>query len=94
MFAGDQTPFQGTHYQLQRPLNSPPPVQRPRPPIMIGGSGERKTLRLVARYGDACNLFEFAPAETTRKLEVLQGTARMWAGSTRRSRRPRLEHWP
>ncbi|MET0864893.1 MAG: LLM class F420-dependent oxidoreductase [Nakamurella sp.] len=72
MFAGDEEPFQGKHYQLQRPLNSPLPVRRPHPPILIGGGGEKKTLRLVAQYGDACNLFEFQLAEIARKLDVLQ----------------------
>ena len=56
MWDGDETPFAGTHYQLARPLNSPNSVQRPRPPILIAGGGEGKTLRYVARYGDACHL--------------------------------------
>jgi F420-dependent oxidoreductase-like protein len=68
MFAGDTTPFTGRHYQLARPLNSPAPLNRP--PIMIGGTGEKKTLRLVARYGDACNLFVGPDLE--RKLDVLR----------------------
>src|SRR5215813_10417010 len=57
MWRGDESPYRGTHYTLERPLNVPPAITRPHPPIMIGGGGERKTLRLVARYADACNLF-------------------------------------
>src|SRR5262245_26182207 len=55
MFRADESPFDGRHYHLERPLNSPAPLNRP--PILIGGSGEKKTLRLVAKYADACNLF-------------------------------------
>jgi F420-dependent oxidoreductase-like protein len=70
MWAGDQAPYQGKHYQLERPLNHPPALAKPHPPIMIGGSGERKTLRLVARYGQACNLFQ--SPDLARKLDVLR----------------------
>jgi F420-dependent oxidoreductase-like protein len=71
MWSGDQTPFAGKHYRLEEPVNVPPPVQSP-PPIMIGGSGERKTLRLVAKYADACNLFGGTPDEVRHKLDVLR----------------------
>ncbi len=71
MFRGDETPYSGRHYQLERPLNSPPPLSQPHPPILIGGSGEKKTLRLVARYAQACNLFP--GPDLARKLDVLRG---------------------
>jgi F420-dependent oxidoreductase-like protein len=70
MFHGDETPYHGRHYRLARPLNSPPALSRPHPPILIGGGGEKKTLRLVAQYADACNLFDGPDLE--RKLDVLR----------------------
>jgi F420-dependent oxidoreductase-like protein len=77
MWSEDDGPFEGRYYRLARTLNSPQPLQRPRPPIMIAGGGERKTLRLVAKYADACNLFASAraggPAGVRAKLDVLRG---------------------
>lgn len=76
MWSSDNGAFSGTHYQLAETLNNPQPLQRPHPPIMIGGSGERKTLRLVAQYGDACNLFagraSLDAEAIQRKLAVLR----------------------
>jgi len=70
MWRGDESPYRGAHYELDRPLNSPQALSKPHPPIMIGGGGERKTLRFVARYAQACNLF--AGPDLARKLDVLR----------------------
>jgi F420-dependent oxidoreductase-like protein len=72
MWSDDNGPFRGRHHQLEETICAPVAIQRPHPPIMIGGSGEQKTLRLVARYADACNLFSAPPAELARKLDVLR----------------------
>jgi F420-dependent oxidoreductase-like protein len=67
---GDEQPFEGQHYRLERALNLPQCITRPHPPIMIAGDGERKTLRLVARYADACSL---RPSpQIPAKLDVLR----------------------
>jgi len=70
MWSDDDGPFNGRYYSLARTLNRPQPISRPHPPILIGGSGEKKTLRLVARYAQACNIF--AGPDAARKLEVLR----------------------
>ncbi|HTT90554.1 MAG TPA: LLM class F420-dependent oxidoreductase [Acidimicrobiales bacterium] len=71
MWSDDDGPFNGRYYTLARTLNSPQSLSRPHPPILIGGSGEKKTLRLVAKYAQACNLF--AGPDVSHKLEVLRG---------------------
>jgi F420-dependent oxidoreductase-like protein len=71
MWSDDDGPFHGVHYELEETLCSPKPVSSPRPRILIGGSGEKKTLRLVAQYGDACNIFGDATV-VAQKLDVLR----------------------
>jgi F420-dependent oxidoreductase-like protein len=73
MFDGTREPIYGRQFQLAEPINSPPPLSQPRPRILVGGGGEQKTLRLVARYADACNLFtRYGRRDLTRKLDVLR----------------------
>lgn len=73
MWSDDNGPFEGKHHQLAETLCVPQPLSRPHPPIMIGGMGEKKTLRMVAQYAQACNLFEFAGLDTLKhKLDVLR----------------------
>lgn len=75
MWGPETGPYDGRHYRLAETLCSPPPVQTPHPPVMVGGQGERKTLRLVAKYADACNLFanpQAGPDVIAAKLDVLR----------------------
>ena len=71
MWSDNNGPFTGKHYQLAETLCSPQPLQRPRPPILLAGSGEKKTLKLVARYADSCNVRSTNPEDTERLLSIL-----------------------
>jgi F420-dependent oxidoreductase-like protein len=74
MWSGEVRPYEGEHYRLAEALNSPQALSDPHPPVMIGGMGEKRTLRLVAQYADACNLFTYGGSDVIRhKLEVLRG---------------------
>jgi F420-dependent oxidoreductase-like protein len=74
MWSGEVGPYQGEHYRLAETLNSPRALSEPHPPVMIGGMGEKKTLRLVAKYADACNLVAYGGSGLIRqKLDVLRG---------------------
>ena len=72
MWAGDESPFEARHYHLERPLNSPAALSTPHPRILVGGIGEKKTLRLVAQYADACNVFDMGPDKVQAKFDVIR----------------------
>ncbi|NUR94514.1 MAG: LLM class F420-dependent oxidoreductase [Kribbellaceae bacterium] len=72
MWSDDNGPYDGRHYQLAETLCVPAPLSSPRPEIMVGGGGEKKTLLLVARYADTCNLFAVSPEDVAHKLDVLR----------------------
>ncbi len=75
MWAGNSRPYAGKYYRLPGAINSPQPLSQPHPPIMIGGEGEKRTLRLVAKYGDACNIrlgAVFARSGGSSRLDTLQ----------------------
>lgn len=71
MFAGDRSPIDGRHYQLAEPINVPAPLSQPRPRIMVGGNGPRRTMGLVARYGDACNILNPDVGESRRLVAAI-----------------------
>ena len=73
MFSGDQAPYRGKHTWMERPFNNPQPLQQPHPPILVGGMGPNKTLRLVAKYADACNFFGgYGDDQLRDRLEILK----------------------
>jgi F420-dependent oxidoreductase-like protein len=73
MWSDDDGAFSSKHFHLNETICNPRPISTPRPPVLIGGSGERKTLRLVAKYAEACNLFSTGTDEIAHKLDVLRG---------------------
>jgi alkanesulfonate monooxygenase SsuD/methylene tetrahydromethanopterin reductase-like flavin-dependent oxidoreductase (luciferase family) len=73
MWSDDEGPFATKHFDLAETICNPRPISSPRPPVLIGGGGERKTLRLVAKYADACNLFAAGIDDVGHKLDVLRG---------------------
>ncbi|MGV9674015.1 LLM class F420-dependent oxidoreductase [Nocardia sp. NPDC003482] len=94
MWSDNNGPYQGKHYQLAETLCVPGPVTRPHPPIMVGGTGERKTLPLVARYADACNLAASDVAEVTHKLGVLRALCEKEGRDYDGIRKTAIYHYP
>lgn len=72
MWGNDRTPFEGKHFSLPEPINNPLPISKPHPRLMVGGGGEKKTLRMVAQYADACNIFDGGVDMVSHKFNVLR----------------------
>ena len=72
MWAEDYATYEGKYYQVRGAINEPKGVQQPHPPIWIGGGGEKVTLKLVAKYGDACNIGGFDPEVYRHKFDVIR----------------------
>jgi F420-dependent oxidoreductase-like protein len=73
MWSGDTSPYEGKHFKLPNPINNPQPLSKPHPPILIGGMGPKKTLRFVAKYGNACNFFGRSEVKVLKeRLEILK----------------------
>lgn len=72
MWSESEEPYHGKHNQLERTLNSPQPLTKPHPPILVGGMGENKTMRLIATYADACNWFAYDMAVVQAKMDLLK----------------------
>lgn len=72
LWEGDEISFTGKHFSAPKMTNNPRPLSTPHPRILVGGMGEKKTMRLVAQYGDACNLFETDTATLQQKLDALK----------------------
>jgi F420-dependent oxidoreductase-like protein len=72
MWSDEEAYFEGKYYQVRGAINQPKGVQKPHIPILIGGGGEKVTLKLVAQYGDACNIGNMDPESTARKFEIIR----------------------
>src|SRR3989449_6979347 len=71
MWTEDEAIFEGKYHQVHGAINQPKGVQKPHIPLLIGGGGERVTLKLVAQYADACNIGHLEPEATARKFEIM-----------------------
>src|SRR5881397_1216294 len=93
MWTEPRTTFHGRYFHVEHAILEPKPVQRPRPPVMIAGSGEQMTLRAVARLADACNIVGGEPAEVKHKLAVLRRHCDAAGRDYDTIEKTHLQHW-